>query len=158
LDAGGAKEAVEIPDDDDDDAEISILQEDDDGLINLDDIPELDTADQDEENERDDDELFVQDSEDSEPVFQSRRSTDLTRHQNASEHKETEASKAAISEDKKKLGLRTYYDGFSIYGRILCLVIRRRGGRASSMAASSQQLMENWVSTQAAAEGIVEDD
>ena len=157
MNAGVAGETVEIPDDSDD-AEISILQEDDDGLVNLDDIPELDPTEQDEENERDDDELFVQDSEDSEPAFQRRRSTDPTRRRIAWERKETEASKVATSEDKKKLSLRTYYDGFSIYGRILCLVIRRRGGRGSAATASSQQLMENWVSTQAAAEGIVEDD
>jgi hypothetical protein len=58
-------------------------------------------------------------------------------------------------DDKKKLGLNTSYDGFSIYGRILCLVVKRRGARtagASGGPASSQQMLENWVSTQAAAE------
>jgi hypothetical protein len=58
-------------------------------------------------------------------------------------------------DDKKKLGLNTSYDGFSIYGRILCLVVRRRGVRSaggSEGPASSQQMLENWVSTQAAAE------
>jgi len=127
----------------------------------LDDIPELDPADQNDEHERGDDELFVQDSEDSEPVFQSQRSVDVSRGRNALGQEETDASakrSMAASEDKKKLALRTYYDGFSIYGRVLCLVIRRRGGRVSSAAASSQQLMENWVSTQAAAEGTMEDD
>ena len=127
----------------------------------MDDIPELDPADQNDEHERGDDELFVQDSEDSEPVFQSQRSVDVSRGRNALGQEETDASakrSMAASEDKKKLALRTYYDGFSIYGRVLCLVIRRRGGRVSSAAASSQQLMENWVSTQAAAEGTMEDD
>jgi len=54
-------------------------------------------------------------------------------------------------DDKKKLGLNTSYDGFSIYGRILCLVVKRRGARIPGPA-SSQQMLENWVSTQAAAE------
>lgn len=54
-------------------------------------------------------------------------------------------------DDKKKLGLNTSYDGFSIYGRILCLVVKRRGARVPGLA-SSQQMLENWVSTQAAAE------
>jgi hypothetical protein len=57
-------------------------------------------------------------------------------------------------DDKKKLGLNTSYDGFSIYGRILCLVVKRRGERITDGGgpASSQQMLENWVSTQAAAE------
>jgi hypothetical protein len=60
-----------------------------------------------------------------------------------------------IEDDKKKLGLNTSYDGFSIYGRILCLVVKRRGVRTAggnTVPASSQQMLENWVSTQAAAE------
>jgi hypothetical protein len=58
------------------------------------------------------------------------------------------------AQDDKKLAPRTTYDGFSIYGRVLCLVIKRRGVAATTAAtgkhASSQQMMENWVSTQAA--------
>lgn len=64
-------------------------------------------------------------------------------------------------DDKKKLSLNTSYDGFSIYGRILCLVVKRRGGRTESgaaPAASSQQMLENWVSTQAAAEQVGDDE
>jgi len=81
-------------------------------------------------------------------------------------------------DDKKKLGLNTSYDGFSIYGRILCLVVKRRGVRTSGGVggpASSQQMLEvrsyiriaretfadfvqNWVSTQAATEQIDDDE
>lgn len=56
--------------------------------------------------------------------------------------------------DKKKM--RTLYEGFSIYGRILCLVVKRRGGRAIA-APSGQQIMEQFVSTQAAGEQTLED-
>jgi hypothetical protein len=60
-------------------------------------------------------------------------------------------------EDDKKVGPKTTYDGFSIYGRVLCLVIKRRGvASMSTKHASSQQMMESWVSTQAAL-GDVED-
>lgn len=57
-------------------------------------------------------------------------------------------------DDKKKLALRARYDGFSIYGKTLCLVIRRTGSgavrnTAKSSALTSQKMMENWVSTQA---------
>jgi hypothetical protein len=65
-------------------------------------------------------------------------------------------------DDKKRLGLKTSYDGFSIYGRILCLIVKRKGSRTaaggSGVPASSQQMLENWVSTQAAAEQAGDDD
>jgi hypothetical protein len=66
-----------------------------------------------------------------------------------------------VQDDKKKLGLNTSYDGFSIYGRILCLVVKRRGARTSGgvgAPASSQQMLENWVSTQAAADQVDDDE
>ncbi|KAI4945410.1 hypothetical protein J4E86_009297 [Alternaria arbusti] len=65
------------------------------------------------------------------------------------------------ADDKKKLGLNTSYDGFSIYGRILCLVVKRRGVRnpaGASGATSSQAMLENWVSTQAVAEQLDDDE
>lgn len=65
-------------------------------------------------------------------------------------------------DDKKKLGLNTSYEGFSIYGRILCLVVKRKGLRTqpggSGPPLSSQQMLENWVSTQAAAEQVDDDE
>jgi hypothetical protein len=61
-------------------------------------------------------------------------------------------------EDKKKLELQTEFEGFSIYKRILCLVVKRRGaivGRApaSSKLTKPQQqqeqprnkVMEDWI-------------
>ncbi|ORY02481.1 hypothetical protein BCR34DRAFT_605580 [Clohesyomyces aquaticus] len=72
---------------------------------------------------------------------------------------------AETQDDKKKLGLNTSYDGFSIYGRILCLVVKRKGPRASAggsgapiQVSTSQQMLENWVSTQAAADDHLDDD
>lgn len=55
-------------------------------------------------------------------------------------------------DDKKKMGLDTSYEGFSIYGRILCLVVKRRGvnNATGGLPVSSQQMLESWVSTQAA--------
>ncbi|KAL1611368.1 hypothetical protein SLS59_000087 [Nothophoma quercina] len=75
------------------------------------------------------------------------------------EPKEVEGEDGS-QDDKKKLGLNTSYEGFSIYGRILCLVVKRRGGRTSTGGAgapvSSQKMLEKWVSTQAA--GQVDDE
>lgn len=65
-------------------------------------------------------------------------------------------------DDKKKLGLNTSYEGFSIYGRILCLVVKRRVVRNAAGGAvtpiSSQHMLENWVSTQAAGQTADDDE
>jgi hypothetical protein len=54
-----------------------------------------------------------------------------------------------INDEKK--APQTSYEGFSIYGRVLCLVIKRTNvGSSDPTAISSQQMMESWVSTQAA--------
>lgn len=56
-------------------------------------------------------------------------------------------------DDKKKLGLETAYEGFNIYGRILCIVVKRHGatGRrpgtaAAPEAAARGKVMEEWIS------------
>lgn len=53
-------------------------------------------------------------------------------------------------EDKKKLAMDISYEGFAIYGRVLCLVVKRRGtGKASQASASQsgQAKMENWITS-----------
>lgn len=63
-------------------------------------------------------------------------------------------------DDKKKMALNTTYDGFTIYGRILCLVVKRRGnarGKEQS-GGSGQAMMEEWIaSTQAGEEHLLDD-
>ncbi|PGH28059.1 hypothetical protein AJ80_00315 [Polytolypa hystricis UAMH7299] len=75
---------------------------------------------------------------------------------------EPRSPQEATQEDKK-LGLSTSYDGYSIWGWILCLLITRKGDktRGAKAAASTttgataaettapQTLMEEWISTQA---------
>ena len=66
-------------------------------------------------------------------------------------------------DDKKKLSLNTTYDGFSIYGRILCLVVKRKGtvkGKEAAVgsAGSGQAMMEEWISSTQMAEGRMIDD
>lgn len=56
------------------------------------------------------------------------------------------------ADEKKKLAVKTRYDGFTIYGRVLCLIVKRKGVRQATGfhgAASGSDMMENWVSTQA---------
>ena len=69
-------------------------------------------------------------------------------------------------DNKKKMLLQTTYDGFSIYGRILCLIVNykkappRRGnanvnanssspGSTAAGKKAGQQMLEQWVSSQA---------
>lgn len=63
-------------------------------------------------------------------------------------------------DDKKKLSLSTIYDGFSIYGRILCLVVKRRGGRKGKGlgGASGQAMMEEWIASTQMGEGRMMDE
>ncbi|KAI9924712.1 hypothetical protein ASPWEDRAFT_51551 [Aspergillus wentii DTO 134E9] len=55
--------------------------------------------------------------------------------------------------EDKKLGFRTNYESFNIYGWVLCLLVTRKGEKARARAAPSepnrQVLMEEWMSTQA---------
>jgi hypothetical protein len=53
-------------------------------------------------------------------------------------------------DDKKKLALKTTYDGFSIWGWVLCLLVTRKGGpsKKSTESNAGQALMEEWISTQ----------
>ncbi|KAL9025962.1 MAG: hypothetical protein Q9196_005300 [Gyalolechia fulgens] len=55
----------------------------------------------------------------------------------------------ADTDDKKELALRTSYDGFSIYGRILCLVVKRRGNANGKDLAGGggQAMMEEWIAS-----------
>ncbi|KAF2151921.1 hypothetical protein K461DRAFT_294787 [Myriangium duriaei CBS 260.36] len=65
----------------------------------------------------------------------------------------------ADEDKKKKLGLRTGYEGFSIYGRILCLIVKRKGVKArGDRIAGGSEMLENWVSTQVDKEGVGIDD
>lgn len=63
-------------------------------------------------------------------------------------------------DDKKKLGMDTTYDGFSIYGRILCLVVKRRGtAKGKGMAGGTgQAMMEEWITSTQMGEGQMMDE
>ncbi|KAF3480610.1 uncharacterized protein GIQ15_05957 [Arthroderma uncinatum] len=57
------------------------------------------------------------------------------------------------TKDEKKLGLTTTYDGFGIWGWVLCLIIKRKKptetAQKGSAEAPGQALMEEWICTQA---------
>lgn len=50
--------------------------------------------------------------------------------------------------DKKKLAMDVSYEGFAIYGRVLCLVVKKRQARAATgSGAGGQAQMENWIAS-----------
>lgn len=109
-----------------------------------------------EEEEQDDDGLFVgeDDSEGSAAA-----PPPAKRRKDAASPAEHEAQR----DDKKKLAMDIRYEGFSIYGRVLCLVVKRRDGlsttgrnapakagrKAGQSAApgGGQAVMENWITS-----------
>ena len=64
------------------------------------------------------------------------------------------------TDEKKKMGFRTEYEGFAIYGRILCLIVKRRTVKGKDMpGGAGQAMMEEWIGTQVQREedGVVDD-
>jgi hypothetical protein len=52
------------------------------------------------------------------------------------------------NDDKKKMAMDTSYDGFSIYGRVLCLVVKRKDKKGKQPAMSGgQAMMEDWITS-----------
>jgi hypothetical protein len=147
---------------DEDDVLIPAEEDEDNDVVALSDIPEA-TA-RSEENQTGagrDDALFVHSSDSDEDFLQTQEDPRPPRRQARATNLDMPGSDDSGEEggdDKKKLGLQTNYEGFAIYGRILCLVVKRRGGPAAPIG-SSQAMMESWVSTQIAQElGIDHDD
>ncbi|KAL2126247.1 hypothetical protein VTI74DRAFT_1339 [Chaetomium olivicolor] len=74
-------------------------------------------------------------------------------------------------DDKKKMAMDISYEGFAIYGRVLCLVVKRRGdsgGRGGTSAVQSsgkpqtarpggQAMMENWIASTQMPEAVAGD-
>jgi hypothetical protein len=48
---------------------------------------------------------------------------------------------AAGGADGKKLGMDVSYEGFAIYGRVLCLMVKRRDGKPQ------RAMMEDWIAS-----------
>jgi hypothetical protein len=148
---------------------IVIREEDDEEAINIADIPEANnipgstrrSARQKRQLESADNEILSDESgSDSSALFVPGRPSKRSKTSEGLAKTNDDAAEDA-GDDKKKLGLITSYDGFSIYGRILCLVVKRRGVRTPGSGggpASSQAMLENWVSTQAAADHEDEED
>lgn len=145
----------------------TVLQEEDDDVVALKDIPEAETGSKrkGKDGEEEDDALFVSSS-DEETFLTQRQNRSSKRRKRSLTANDPAPAREAAADDKKKLAMNTSYDGFSIYGRILCLVVKRKGKKAAAETGAGasgeiggSQMMEQWVSTQAAQEnGLGEED
>ncbi|KAL8904136.1 MAG: hypothetical protein Q9171_007158 [Xanthocarpia ochracea] len=98
--------------------------------------------------------LFVSDDSDEEPNDRTPQTRQTLQRRDKSPMDEDHGK-----DDKKKLGMKTSYDGFSIYGRILCLVVKRRGiAKGRDLAGGAgQAMMEDWIaSTQLAGDQLMD--
>lgn len=141
----------------DDTAPVVVREESDEseGKLDLADIPTAEDATADEmdrrrrdKRRRSSDGLFVSDGavDDDGPTQQTPPSK---RKKREGDHGPTVGQSDEVEDDKKKMALNTSYEGFSIYGRILCLVVKRKGtGRGKQAAAGAgQAMMEGWIAS-----------
>lgn len=138
----------------DDDVPSQIVQENADEALELHKIPEVDQSKRRSSVNDENDLLFV--SSDDEEFFQTQKERTNKRRKldDRNEKGAQEEINQIEEDDKKKLSLSTSYDGFSIYGRILCLVVKRKSKKSqpTSYPVGGSQMLEQWVSTQAAQE------
>jgi len=71
-----------------------------------------------------------------------------------------EVERQVDADDKKKMAFSTTYDGFSIHGQILCLVVKRKGnGKGKELVGGAgQAMMEDWIASTQMAEGQMMDE
>ncbi|KIX07022.1 uncharacterized protein Z518_04998 [Rhinocladiella mackenziei CBS 650.93] len=53
----------------------------------------------------------------------------------------------SVDDDTKKLGIKTTYEGFSIWGWVLCLFIERKGSQGKKSSGNAQALMQDWIAS-----------
>jgi hypothetical protein len=144
--------------------DVVLREEDEDVPVTIDDIPEAPQPTDKQTGDDSDDALFV--NSDSEDDFFQTQATPASRRRNRQKRADTgddveqEAEEDGEGgDDKKKLGLQMRYDGFAIYGRIVCLLVKRKAGPGALGPPTGQAMIENWVSTQVARElGMDPDD
>ncbi|KAI1196219.1 hypothetical protein F5X97DRAFT_219971 [Nemania serpens] len=72
--------------------------------------------------------------EDDDGLFVESPTTESPRPPPAKRRRPAQAADEDEDDDKKKLAMDISYEGFSIYGRVLCLVVKRRDGSGADLA------------------------
>ncbi|KAH7256470.1 hypothetical protein BKA59DRAFT_73809 [Fusarium tricinctum] len=148
-------ETDSIPVDVDDEYRAPVLQEEDDDEVRLADIPIAETTTRRSKRQRgmlnpgqDDDEASEEDETASAIEIDS--DTEAPPHKR---HRAQENDGLDGGDDKKKLAMDVSYEGFAIYGQVLCLVVKKRASAAPSSVGGAkgrpegQAMMENWISS-----------
>ncbi|KAM0440993.1 hypothetical protein ACHAPT_000298 [Fusarium lateritium] len=160
-------ETDNVPVDVDAEDHTAVLQEDEDQVL-LADIPLVETTTRRSKRQRgrpirdDDDSEASGDDETAASAIEIDSDTEAPPHKR---HRGRGASSSeddsGENDDKKKLALDVSYDGFAIYGQVLCLVVKKKetgrplqhaaGGGGGSVGArgrpEGQAMMENWISS-----------
>ncbi|KAF4340564.1 hypothetical protein FBEOM_5504 [Fusarium beomiforme] len=149
-------ETDRVPVDVDDEYRVPVLQEEDDDEVKLADIPVAETTTRRSKRQRglqdpgqdDNDEAFEDDETAS--AIEINSDTEAPPHKR---HRARTNNGPDGNEDKKKLAMDVSYEGFAIYGQVLCLVVKKRANAAASSGAGAkarpegQATMENWISS-----------
>lgn len=100
--------------------------------------------------------LFVDEDEDRQTSKRPRAATDGSAPESppsAESHAKRRKNLAPAEEgdDKKKMLMDTTYEGFAIYGQVLCLVVKRKDkkglGKREAAKSAGQVMMEDWISS-----------
>ncbi|KAF2436742.1 hypothetical protein EJ08DRAFT_666927 [Tothia fuscella] len=162
LNSGTNDRPIDV-DENQDELELLVEEEDDEDTMVLAEIPEASPRPKNLQTGKDKDEALFVHSSDSEDDLSRIQAEPRARWQNQEPlnavHGKGEEEEQGGGDDKKKLGLQTTYEGFAIYGRILCLVVKRKGATAVQKGnTGGPAMMENWVSTQVAQEMGIDQD
>lgn len=148
-------ETDSVPVDVDDEFRAPVLQEEDEDDVRLTDIPIAETTTRRSKRQRgtlDPDQNDNEASEDDETAS----AIEIDSDTEAPPHKRPRAQEDGgldTSDDKKKLAMDVSYEGFAIYGQVLCLVVKKRASAAASSGGGAkgrpegQAMMENWISS-----------
>ncbi|CAM1504500.1 Fc.00g020910.m01.CDS01 [Cosmosporella sp. VM-42] len=153
-------ETDDVPVDVDADGSEPVLREEDEDDVGLADIPLVNTIRrskrQRQRSDQDDGFSLSEDDETGSPI-EIDSDTEAPPHKRQRGRLGSDDEAQDGNDDKKKLAMDVSYDGFAIYGRVLCLVVKKRetskGRQPGNAAAGSagkpegQAMMENWITS-----------
>ncbi|KAJ4327456.1 hypothetical protein N0V84_002109 [Fusarium piperis] len=157
-------ETDSVPVDVDAEDHTAVLEEDD-SEIRLADIPLVETTTRRSKRQRgrpirDDDEFEASGDDETPSAIEIDSDTEAPPHKrHRARGGSSEDGAAGENDDKKKLALDVSYDGFALYGQVLCLVVKKRetgrpvqhaaggGGVNARGRPEGQAMMENWISS-----------
>ncbi|KAF4974159.1 hypothetical protein FZEAL_8924 [Fusarium zealandicum] len=144
-----------------------VLQEEDEEEVRLADIPIAETATrrskrQREREVRDDDNSEASGADETASAIEIDSDTEAPPQKRHRARTGSSEDDLGENEDKKKLAIDVSYEGFAIYGQVLCLVVKKRetgraphnaagaaasGGMGGRIRPEGQAMMENWISS-----------